>query len=261
MDFQSVEDKELAVGHSETEIAKQVERNFGASNALDFGWGEEDMPKATQAEIIKGIQTQTNGSGAGRAHFLLALAYSRGFGVQADVRPALKSMLEAARKGYPPAQAILHVWHAAHSQMVDVDEETQLDWLYNACLWGSIHAAPVLRLKSPSDYEAARQEFHARGGYNQYFYNNQSPEHIRSEEFIGKLKSKVYLPDDDHMEALFQSAAIYGDTALALFILESGKLDLNVCNRHGESLLTLCCKGGHMDLLRVSFEILYMTTG
>ena len=31
---------------------------------------------------------------------------------------------------------------------------------------------------------------------------------------------------------------------LAQFILESGEVDSNLCNRYGESLLVLCCKGG-----------------
>ena len=212
------------------------------------------MPKATQIEIIKIIQAQTRETGAGRAHFLMALAYSRGFGVEANVDLALKSVLEAARKGYLPAQAIFHVWHSTHARAVDVDEETQLDWLYNACLWGSVYAAPVLRQKCPSDYEAARQEFHTRGGYNQYFYNPQAPAHIKSEEFLGSLKSKAYQPDTEHMAALLQSAAIYGDITLAQYILKSGNVDLNLCSRFGESLLVLCCKGGHMDLLHVSFN-------
>lgn len=262
MKFRSLEDKEpTTIGRSQTEIAKAVEHNFGTSNALDFGWGEEeDIPKATQADIIKVIQAQTLEPGAGRAYFLLALAHSRGFGVKADVDLALKYILEAARKGYLPAHAILHVWHAAHSREVDIDEDTQLDWLYNACLWGSVHAAPILWRKSPRVYEDARKEFHARGGYNQYLYNNQSPPHIKSEEFLGVLQSKVYQPDAEHMANLLQSAVIYGDAALARFIVESGKVDVNLCNRYGESLLVLCCKGGHIDLLHVS-PLIYPNNG
>jgi len=219
------------------------------------------MPKATQAEIIKIIQSQALEPRAGRPHFLLALAYSRGFGVKADVDLALKSISEAARRNYLPAQAIVHVWHAAHSREVGIDEDTQLDWLYNACLWGSVHAAPVLRRKNPSVYGDARKEFHARGGYNQYFYNNQSPSHINSDEFLWGLQSKAYQPDAEHMADLLQSAAIYGDAALAKFILESGEVDSNLCNRYGESLLVLCCKGGHMDMLCVSPMINFTNEG
>ncbi|KIM82919.1 hypothetical protein PILCRDRAFT_88233 [Piloderma croceum F 1598] len=192
----------------------------------------------------------------GRSNAEIAKAVERnfGFGVKGDVDLALKSILEAARKDYLPAQAILHVWYAAHSQAVDIDEETQLDWLYNACLWGSVYAGPVLQQKSPSDYENVCKEFHMRGGYNQYFYGNEWPSHINSKEFLEGLQSKTYQPDAGHMADLLQSAAIYGDAALAQFILESGEVDVNLCNQYGESLLVLCCKGGHTDLLHVLID-------
>jgi hypothetical protein len=139
---------------------------------------------------------------------------------------------------------------------VDIDEEVQLDWLYNACLWGSMHARPVLRQKSLSCYEDACKQFHQRGGYNQYFYDGQPPAHIRSKEFLDGLKlSACGQPNAGHLFALLQSAVIYGDTALAKYILETEKVDLNLCNQYGESLLVLCCKGGHMDLLHVSPNI------
>lgn len=264
MYIQSLRDKEPTIGRSILDIAKNIERKFGASNALEFGWPEEeDMPKATQEDIVNILKARVlePGPHAGRAHFLLALAHSRGFGVKADVNLALESMLAAASKDYLPAQAIFHVWHTANTRVIDVDRETQLDWLYNACLCGSVHAAPVLRQNSPSDYEAARKQFHVRGGYNQYFYSDQPPAHTGSEEFLGSLKSKIYQPDTKQMAALLQSAAIYGDTALGQYILKNGQVDLNLCNQYGESLLVLCAKGGHIDLLRVSLNNISITWG
>ena len=85
---------------------------------------------------------------------------------------ALKSVLESAHRGYLPAKAIFHPWHVAHSRKIDVDEETQLDWLYDATVWGSAYAGQSLQFKSPLVYDSARQMFHRRGGYNQYFYDS-----------------------------------------------------------------------------------------
>jgi TPR repeat protein len=212
------------------------------------------MPKPVQASIIGALRAQSlrHVVGAGRAHFQIALAYSIGLGVSADADHALSSLLESAKRGFLPAQAILHAWHTSQLRPLDVDEETQLDWLYNACIWGSVHATPILQRKSRLDYEAARKGFHDRGGYNQYFYDDQPPAHIGSSQFLEMLKLRAHQPSAKDMAALLQSAAIYGDTQLAQCILNIGNVDLNMCNQYGESLLVLCSKGGHIDLLRVS---------
>ena len=128
------------------------------------GWGERrrhaegDPSRDHQDCKITGSRTQ---SGDDRISYWRSRIHEAS-GVKADVDLALKSISEAARRNYLPAQAIVHVWHAAHSREVEIDEETQLDWLYNACLWKQITRTPVLRRKNLTVYEDARKEFHAR---------------------------------------------------------------------------------------------------
>ena len=72
--------------------------------------------------------------------------------------------------------------------------------------------------------------------------------HIDSKAFISSIKSL----ETEDKTALMVSAAVYGDVALAHFLLQDHTVDVNLVNHSGETPLLLCCKGGHIDLLRVS---------
>jgi hypothetical protein len=188
---------------------------------------------------------------AGHAYFELALAHSLGLGTTANIDLALQSVVEAAKRGYLPAKAVCRTWYDAHSKDCPVDVESQLDWLYDATVWGSTIASDVLQIKSPSDYLSARKIFHQRGGYNQYFYGSQAPAHIHPEDLVRSLPANELDHYKAHINALLQSAAIYGDISLAAHLLHNLKADPDVMNEFGESLLLLCCKGGHIDILKV----------
>jgi len=58
------------------------------------------------------------------------------------------------------------------------------------------------------------------------------------------------------MYSLLQSAAIYGGRALAKYLLEHKGADPNFRNQFGESLLLLCSKGGHLDVLEVFRDVI-----
>ena len=243
------------MGRSVDEVSKAVERAFGDKEYLKVGWTDEEAtPMDAQEYTFTCLEKDTHSASkaiAGRAFFELALAYSLGFGVQMDVNMALKCALEAAFRGYLPAKAICHTWHAAHLRTMDVDEETQLDWLYDACIWGSGFASHVLKGKNPSVYRSARQMFHQRGGFNQYFYDCEPPAHIGSKQFISALAAHGIETEPEHLNALLKSATIYGDVALAQQLVQHEKIDLALTTAFGESLLLLCCKGGHIDVLQV----------
>jgi len=61
-------------------------------------------------------------------------------------------------------------------------------------------------------------------------------------------------PHDDrlgNLNSLLQSAVIYGDISLSTYLLEAAETDINATNEFGETLLLQCCKGRHLELLRV----------
>lgn len=236
-----------------TDVTKSVERIFGDDQYLKFGWTDEETVETDAKEqIFASLQTDCLSSSrivAGKAFFELAIAYSHGFGRRVNVDMALQMVVKAAEKNYLPAMAIFSAWHNAHSRDVGVDDDIQLDWLYDATCWGSSYAGDMLRRKSTSDYMAARKCFHRRGGYNQYFYGSEVPAHIGSEEYVSAIHA-LHL-DLDHKMNLLQSAAIYGQVSLAKVLLQDKSIDINMANEAGETLLFLCCKGGHIDLLEV----------
>ena len=247
------------IGRSDHDISKAIEKAFGSEDYLEFGWVDEETIELDPQEQIFATSVKESQSPlqdvAGRAYFELALAYSLGFGATANIDMALNSIVEAAKRDYLPAKAVFYTWYDAHSKECPVDAELQLDWLYDAAVWGSTFANEVLQLKSPSDCIAARKMFHHRGGYNQYFYGSQPPAHIHSEDFIQSLPASGFNNDDEHVNALLQSAAIYGDISLAAHLLYKANANPNLTNQFGESLLLFCCKGGHIDLLEVSRKL------
>lgn len=158
----------------------------------------------------------------------------------------LSAAVQSAKADYLPAQAVVHAWHVAHNRPLDIDEDLQLDWLYEAVAWGSWTAEKTLRTIDADLYIQARQDFHSRGGFNQYFYPNQPPACIGS----GKP-----IEGRDDVDDLLLNAAIYGDKELAEACIQAGG-DPNACNEFGESLLVLCCKGGHLGVLEACLSLL-----
>jgi hypothetical protein len=179
---------------------------------------------------------------AGNALFELAIAHAIGFGTHEDKLVALDSILKSAKKGYLPAQAIFQVWHEEHHIAVPVDEEKQIDWLFEAVTWGSFFAGGSLRRLDVQEYQLARQLFHSYGGYNQFFYPRNPPPYIGSEDFRNSISCLNLGADIATASALLESAAIYGDVLLTQRLLEVPGVDPNFVNKYGESLVVLCCK-------------------
>lgn len=242
----------------EIDVNKSIELKFGRSDYLDFGWHDEMLlAKDIQHDIF--VDSQATAAlpefkQSSRSCFELALAYSIGFGTEANVDKALNMMLEAARRQYLPARAMVHAWFDANEREIGVHEEVGLNWLFEATLWGSTCAGKVLQRKSLDDYLAAREEFHDRGGYNQYFYDTQPPEYIGSEGYLSTIGQLLNGDSKQHMYSLLESAVIYGDGALAKYLLQQKGADPSFRNQLGESLLLLCSKGGHLNVLEILVE-------
>ena len=213
-------------------------------------WTPRHIQQSTFAEITESTKSRSS-IVAGRALLQLAIAHSIGFGTPQNTDLALKSVLDAAALNYLPAQAMFEVWHKSSDREVAIDLEKQLDWLYEASVWGSFYADASLRRIDLSEYRLARRQFHAQGGYNQYFHPRNRPYHIGSAEFKHSMSETNWKPEGEALSALLQSAVIYGDAPLTRELLNRYRMDPNQINRHGETLLILCCKGGHLDVLKV----------
>lgn len=246
-------------GRSEEEVAKTIIQIFGQADYLnyisaDVIWTEEDPQRLIFSELQIAAKSPVHQI-AGNAKFRLAIAHAIGFGALVDVDKALELVVEAAKKGYLPAQAIFAAWHVTNGRSVPVPIETQLDWLYEATSWGSFYAGNSLRRLSQIDHESARTAFHRKGGYNQYFYGGDPPTHIGSAEFRHSLSRMTVSNEIETVNQLLQSAVIYGDELLTAHLLQQYSQDPNLTNQFGESLLVLACKGGHINVLKVDFSI------
>lgn len=252
-------------GRSEVEVAKSIEQTFGHADYLnyisaDVTRTEEDPQRSIFSELQIAAKSPIRQI-AGNAQFQLAIAHAIGFGTLVDVEKALEFVVEAAKKGYLPAQAIFAAWHVTHGRPVPVSLETQLDWLYEATSWGSFYAGYSLQRLSQVEYESARTAFHKKGGYNQYFFGGDPPTHIGSAEFRHSLSSVTVCNDTGTINQLLQSAVIYGDDLLTAQLLLEFSPDPNLTNHFGESLLVLACKGGHIKVLKVDLSSKLYSTG
>ena len=243
------------VGRSETEVARSIEKILGHVDYLSYDWAdviftEEDAQHSIFSELQIAAKSPIHQM-AGNALFQLAIAHSIGFGTLVNVDKALDFIIEAAKKGYLPAQAIFAAWHFAHRRPVPVPLETQLDWLYEATSWGSFYAGHSLHRLSQIEFESARSAFHRKGGYNQYFFDGDTPAHIGSVEFRNSLSYLNIGKDTEIVNQLLQSAVIFGDDLLTAHLLQEYSPDPDLSNQYGESLLVLACKGGNIKVLKV----------
>jgi hypothetical protein len=234
---------------------KSTERIFGNENYLSYGWKDANWTEhEAQTRVFEELERQildSNVKISSKALFEMAIAHAIGFGIHEIHTKALEYVLKAASKGYLPARAIFYVWHKANRTDIPIDLMTQVDWLYEAATWGSSYAARSLEQLDPEELLLARREFHARGGYNQFFYDRDPPFYIGSEEFRNSLSSLRLEDDLAHAHTLLVSAAVYGDEKLADRLLEVHGIDPNYNNEHGESLMVLACKSGNLPVLRV----------
>ena len=242
-------------GRTESQITASIQSTFEDAKYLEYEfandlWTPKHTQQSTFAEITESTKSRPS-IVAGRAFQQLAIAYSIGFGTPQNTDLALKSILDAAACNYLPAQALFEVWHKANDRRVALDIEKQLDWLYEASVWGSFYADASLRRIDVNEYRLARQQFHAQGGYNQYFHPRDRPSHIGSAEFKQSMSKSSWKPDSEVLSALLQSAVIYGDAPLARELLNRYRMNPNQISHYGETLLVLCCKGGHLDVLKV----------
>ena len=240
---------------TETESSKSIRLSFGDDEYFEYEvademWTSKDMQR-TILENMKERCKRPQESIAGRAHFQLAIAFAIGFGTHQDTNLALQEIRAAARKAYLPAQCLFEGWHQAHNVKEPLNLERRLDHLYDASIYGSFYANASLHRLDTSECKLARTQFHARGGYNQYFYSPEAPSYIASTEFRDSMSQTGWDLNENPLSVILRSAVIYGDVQLLRKLLELYDLDLNQALNHGESLLILCCKAGHLSTLKV----------
>lgn len=208
---------------------------------------ERDTQALVFDRLLKASQSK-NKVESGKALFQLAIAHACGYGTSYNEDSALKNAVASARKGYLPAQASVVAFHVALGREKELDHEEKIDWLFEAAAWGSYIATECLARISLDHFYDARKAFHRAGGYNQFFYAQEPPPYLHSEEFLKSIPS-----ENKDLEVLARNAAIYGDLALLQRLLGDFKVDPNLVNDMGESLVLFCCKAGHLELLKVCY--------
>lgn len=229
-------------------VAKSLQTAFGRPDYLDITLDVELVSERdTQALLFETLLKESKASDdnvAGKALFQLSIASACGIGTPFDADAALTYSIASARRGYLPAQASSVAFHVALGRQGELELEEQVDWLFEATAWGSFAAAECLKKLDLESFHAARAAFHRAGGYNQFFYSQDPPPWIHSAEFVQSVTR------ESDLQAFAQAAVIYGDITLLRNLLRVHELCPSLTNKWGESLLLLCCKAGHLDILK-----------
>jgi hypothetical protein len=243
-------------GRSRKNIERSLDILFGQKDYFQYGWAdaaftEEQIQEQSFADLSKVASSKSDG--AGKALFELATAYALGFGTASNADAALDHILRSAQHDYLPAQALFRAWYEGlgRTQSIPIPLETQLDWLSEAVAWGSFFAGASLQRLDPNEFQLSREEFHKRGGFNQYFYPRKIPPEVRYDSARVTLLANSDVTPRDNTYDLLEYAVIHGDSAFVKRLLSLRGINPDYTNQYGESLLLLCCKGGHLETLKV----------
>ncbi len=243
-------------GRSRKNIERSLDIVFGQKDYFQYGWAEaafteEQIQEQSFADLSKVANSQSDG--AGKALFELAIVYALGFGTASNEDAALDHILRSAKHGYLPAQALFRTWYESlgRTQSIPIPLETQLDWLSEAVAWGSFFAGASLQRLDPHEFQLSRKEFHKRGGFNQYFYPRKIPREVEYDSARVTLLANSDVAPRDNMYDLLECAVIHGDSAFVKKLISLPGINPDYTNQYGESLLLLCCKGGHLETLKV----------
>ena len=255
--YRSIGQLTTSAGRTPKNIERSLELLVGRPDYFQYGWAdtaftEEYIQNLSFADLQK-LATSNDRDISGKALFELAFAHALGFGTQSSTDSALDHILCSAKKGYLPARALFRTWYegAGRGESIPIGRETQLDWLSESVAWGSFYAGTSLQRLDPVEFRLSRKEFHENGGFNQYFYPRNIPPEIgyqsaRTSFLAGKSPSP-----QDNVNDLLEYAVIHGDSHFVRKLISVGMIDPDCTNQYGESLVLLCCKGGHLDTLKV----------
>ena len=247
--------------YAERNVSDYMRARFGFEDYLELEFADVMLiPRDTQKIIISTLvedSVSKDHAISGRALFRLATANAIGLGTNIDLGRSLEFVLKSAQREYIPAQAVATAWFIANGKTIPIDEETQIDWLFEATAWGSSTASKILKRFNEKEYVQARDAFHRSGGFNQFFYAKESPYYIGSATFRQSLGHELKKSQEE-LSSIAIAAAVYGDSELLSKIFRVSNLDANLSNAWGETLLVLCCKGGHLHSLKVIHSSIFL---
>ena len=162
----------------------------------------------------------------------------------------IKALLQSARMGFVPAQAVISRVFASYSLLwpKEVTSEVVRQWLFNGASTGSILAMADLKAIEPELAKSAAHAFHNGGGYNQHYVGIIPSRELEKANLAEQLAMN---PDDTEKLDLCASLAVLGNSEALHKLLSTITVPLNAISFVKGTALYLACRTGSVKTVRV----------
>lgn len=167
-------------------------------------------------------------------------------------RLQIQMLLEAASKGYTPAQAITQRVLESYEELTEeLSPRIRMSWLYNAASTGSLSGRSDLALSHPGLAQNADEKFRNDTGHNQFY----SPIPNTSSMWTNKVVSLAQIEetkadgwrDTDGNSNIHYFAAHGNGKALELLLTQPNHVPIDHRNTRGETALYKACLSGRHE--------------
>lgn len=165
----------------------------------------------------------------------------------------IQCLLEAAKKGFVPAQAVTQRVFSSYGLIwpVNIERDQVRQWLFNGACTGSRIAQSDLQVLDPDLAKKAISVFHEQGGYHQHSLR---PLPL-SAEWKNVSFSTINLRFGKNAErdklTLIHPLAVWSNHGAIRELLNYDIAALNTVNGNRETALYLACVAGCVELVRV----------
>ena len=162
----------------------------------------------------------------------------------------IQALLESARRGFVPAQAVLSKVFASYalSWPLEISGNMVRQWLFNGASTGSILALADLRNVDACLAESAAHMFHERGGYNQHHVGRIPTNEMKTATLEKLLEMD---PNDTDKLELCSCLAVHANSKALHELLGTIKIPINASSWFGVPPLYLACQTGSVEAVRV----------
>lgn len=163
----------------------------------------------------------------------------------------IQCLLKAAKKGFVPAQAVIHRVFSSYGLTwpIDVECGQVKQWLFQGACTGSRIAQSDLQVLDSDLAKTAITVFHEQGGYHQHSLTPLSSEW--KEILFSSINLRVGKNADRDMPSLICPLAARNNYRAIQELLNMDITALNTENSNGETALYLACVGGCVEVVRV----------
>lgn len=165
----------------------------------------------------------------------------------------IQCLLEAAKKGFVPAQAVTQRVFSSYGLTwpVNIERGQVRQWLFEGACTGSRIAQSDLQVLDPDLAKKAISVFHEQGGYHQHSLRPLPLSAEWKDVSLSTINLRFGKNADRDKSTLLHPLAVWNNHGAIQELLNYDIAALNTVNGNGETALYLACVAGCVELVRV----------